>query len=165
MSSAKWFPKPVDGVSVADLAYAAGIMDGEGCISISPCKYHSRTAPPRDNYAVRVYVSTTDAVICPWLAETFGGAIHAYEDKRYNTAKRAHGTVRRWSLSMRMTAGFLQALLPYLKLKKERAELALQFCTLLRGPGGNKPLPDENMQERVRCYQRMRELNAKRIAA
>lgn len=113
---------------------------------------------------MRISVITTDAVICPWLEQTFGGAIYAYEDKRY-TKKAAHGTVRRWCLSMKASAGFIQAILPYLKLKKERAEVALQFCTLLRGPGGNKRLPEENMQERLVCYTRMRELNAKRIAA
>lgn len=162
--SGKWFAKPMEGISVADLAYAAGIIDGEGCINISMCDYSRRGQHLRQNYCVRVAVLTTDAVICPWLKETFGGAMREYTDKRYGT-KAAKGTLRRWSLSMSMTAGFLQAILPYLKLKRERAEVALQFCTLLRGPGGNKPLPEENMQERRRYYERMKELNAKRIAA
>ena len=163
MSAAKWFPKSVEGISVADLAYTAGIIDGEGCISISPCDYSRRGQHLRKNYCMRIFVTTTDAVICPWLQQTFGGAIYAYEDKRYGK-KAALGTVRRWSLSMKASAGFLNAILPYLKLKKERAELALQFCELLRGPGGNKPLPEENMVARRTCYDQMREFNAKRKA-
>src|SRR2546428_375255 len=67
-------------VSDAELAYAAGLIDGEGCITIDKCggksrftKYKSRNA----GLILRVRVYNANKRLIAFLAERFGGAVSA----------------------------------------------------------------------------------------
>jgi hypothetical protein len=60
-----------------DLAYAAGIFDGEGSVSI----IHTKTGHTKADgsiyrhYRLQVCVVNTNPILCQWLKETFGGCI------------------------------------------------------------------------------------------
>lgn len=106
-----------------DLAYAAGIIDGEGSISISVAQpNYGRNSP---YYYVLVKVGNTDLVLVNWLRKSFGGSIQTHE---YNNSK--WKTLYTWSLSTQQAARFLEDILPYLKLKWEQAEIALNLCSV-----------------------------------
>lgn len=92
-----------------DLAYAAGIIDGEGCINID--KDH------RGHYRLHVIVCTTDEWLVIWLKLGFGGCAWAVRKRRQ----------WRWEICYRKGAAFLQLILPYLQLKGAQAELAIRF--------------------------------------
>lgn len=102
------------------MAYAAGIIDGEGCIMIA--KQSSSVLYWGCGFYLRVRVSTIDTILAPWLDSTFGG--HSYITKKrdgYNYPD------YHWYICSDKAMRFLEKLLPYLKLKKEEALVAIQF--------------------------------------
>lgn len=107
-----------------DLAYIAGLFDGEGCISISKKREagvsHSRV------YHLRVMVKMANPYLPHLLQFSFGGS-----------CLKAKPRPRRreswdWSLSAQQASAFLQIILPYLKLKRDEAELAIKFQSAKR---------------------------------
>jgi len=103
-----------------DLAYAAGIIDGEGCISIyrNTCK----TCVIGFRYSLVVRVGMKSKQIPLWLHQSFGGSFHEYINLGFGDS-----LMYCWSLGSREARDFLLKILPYLRLKKEHAELAIQF--------------------------------------
>ena len=88
------------------LSYLAGIVDGEGCIT-------------QQNKSWRVQIAMTDKMLIEWIG-TFGGTVR----KRKTTGN--HLPIWRWLLMRQAeVAEFLYALLPYLKVKREQAIIAL----------------------------------------
>ena len=145
--------------SFIDLAYAAGIVDGEGTIGIT--EIQPRNDPgkrKRKNPQHRIYIAVamTDACIPLLLSEMFGGTIHTYE---YNPGK--HKPQTRWSLSGGRAQACCEALLPYLRLKGPQAELAIKFQKKHLSPnrGKKNTIPDQ-LVERRKLATAMRTLNA-----
>ena len=66
------------------LAYAAGIVDGEGCISIhkkSRLTESGRSTCPV-NITLRVSVSNTNEWLCRWFRLQFGGSVFVHNAKK-----------------------------------------------------------------------------------
>lgn len=105
-----------------DLAYLAGIFDAEGSISVIESSYKTATKRmPRFDLAVNVV--NTDKKVLQWILSCgFGGAI-------YEMNKPPVGYKQCFTYAIRDKAalGFLTVLLPYLKVKKQKAELAIAF--------------------------------------
>lgn len=144
-----------------ELAYAAGIIDGEGCIHVAHQTYAKGW---KSNYRLQVTVLTTDNVLCPWLCSRFGGSERVYSD--YNTTNGrspSKGYCHRWMVVSLEATAFLEAILPYLLLKKDEAILALQFRGLVGSAG--KRISDENRQQRVAIYDGLRLLKQQRKVA
>lgn len=93
------------------LSYIAGLIDGEGCITLA-------------NKCWRIQVAMTDEPVIRWLG-TFGGSVS--ERKRYGKRKRNW----RW-LIMRQSevVEFLMATMPYLRVKRDQAENAIREIAL-----------------------------------
>jgi len=125
------------------LGYLAGMIDGEGCISIS----RSGTS-----LNCSVTVSNTYLPVLEFLQKEFGGNIHTDRSGRITPAH-----ILRWSGNK--GKGILTLVSGKLIIKKERAELYLLF--LLPGKGSRKPYRDEILQirEREDVYLKMKELN------
>lgn len=88
-------------------AYCAGVVDADGCISIS------------DAY-VRVQVTSADIRMCNFFEDRFGGSIYSY--KGHNNAGRL---VYCWQVSGRTAFEILTAIEPYLVLKRKKAQACL----------------------------------------
>lgn len=101
---------------VAEIAYAAGLIDGEGCFFIGK--------GINGNTAIYLQVKMTDRAAVQWLHETFGGV---FGEKAAST-NRAENTfewrVFRRDLLYRVT----KELLPYLKVKRLAATITVDFC-------------------------------------
>lgn len=97
-----------------DLAYLAGFFDGEGCISIAVYK---------ENYlGIRIEIGQNTRQELDLFSKYFGGKVTAKPDKRYKTKS------YRWAPGkIEQIKKVLTDLLPYLRQKKRRAELALEF--------------------------------------
>jgi hypothetical protein len=102
-----------------DLAYAAGLIDGEGSIAIT--RYKAR--PKRqEGYRVNVQIGMCDAVAPMWMQLKFGGTC-----KGYDRLEITHRRVYRWQLADSRAVELLALLLPYLKTKRVQAEIALEY--------------------------------------
>ena len=103
-----------------DYAYAAGIIDGEGCIGVYNQTSPTTRTKTRLCLSVRVRMSDWEAVL--WLKNIFGGCYRPSPQLGYGTR-----VMYEWVLSSQMASGFLKQVLPYLKNKRRQAELAIQF--------------------------------------
>ena len=101
-----------------DLAYIAGIIDGEGCIRIEKHSKQNRY------YTLEVSVKMTWRWMPEFLHYSFGGVFRKLKLPEGNpTHKEQWG----WKVRGTMAVEFLKSIMPYLKLKKAEAELALLF--------------------------------------
>ena len=126
-----------------DLAYIAGLIDGEGCISIVKKKdlIHGSS-----NYDLRVSVNMTSEYLIQYLHFAFGG----FWRERKKIEER-HKQQWMWAVSGPKASEFLLTILPYLIIKKPQAELALRFQSTRRkggyGQGIKKPEPISILEE------------------
>lgn len=100
-----------------DLAYLAGIIDGEGCISI--VKY------PWGHFNCRISVVNTDVRLMVWLQESWGGGLSTPRQ-----VKPHWKPTMMWILSGEKAVDLIKELQPYLMLKKEQAEVFLSYWEL-----------------------------------
>lgn len=136
-----------------DMAYAAGIMDGDGSFSI--IKLKSDSSPLY--YPFLQFVNRRKEII-DFLKMKFGGNIiigkpHICKDGSLGNV------IYRWRLrSGRNVKPAIEALLPYLKIKKDRAQFLLEFINkfpFIRG----KTLSNETLYDKERDYLKMISLN------
>jgi hypothetical protein len=145
----------------SDLAYAAGVLDSDGCICVSRPR---KTSSNKWNYSITVAVQQVDDGIPLWLASTFGGKVTS---KRQFKPGKIYRPLYSWYLYCKNASVFLQAILPYLKLKRYRAELAIKLQNLYgprggfrsKGYAGVLPIPKENLEERARIAELIRREN------
>lgn len=102
-------------VTELELAYTAGILDGEGCIRAN--KQKSGTA------VIRVHITNTDEILIKWLHQKFGGYVWK-ESKAYMENAKIRFV---WELSSKKAEEFLKKVKPFLLIKKDRVELALRI--------------------------------------
>jgi hypothetical protein len=142
-------------MSIAQMAYSAGIIDGEGCISISRKK--DKTGNKR-GLAFRPFVSVTNTgkPLLDWLEETTG--LGSITIRNYFDGRRKMAWL--WQCWSQQAAQFVDAIRPYLVLKTEQADLLLEFMSRV----GHGPfLTDEQFNFQVACYEKFLELNKRGI--
>jgi len=124
------------------LAYIGGIVDNQGSIHILKRKQPDGSY----NYALAMAIYHKKESILEFIQEFFqAGKI--YEDRQ--------GYQLRFGADK--TREILKSLLPYLILKAEQANQAIEFQT--RKGYKTRPLSEEELEFRRSCYKRMRELN------
>ena len=134
-----------------DLAYAAGIVDGEGCVYI----YRNGNG----HYSMRLSVDMTDLIAIRWLRETFGGSTYTWQPSGNN--KRMF----RWGVFGFNAQEFLRLILPYMKTKKSQAEVAIEFQDLKQEKfNQHKQKPAWLIEAEAILHSQMRELNRKGIS-
>ncbi len=105
-----------------ELAYIAGFVDGEGCISIF------RQTVPRVSrtvgYRPSVSISNTDKSVLEYIQRLFGGRIYQRAGKHLKSHWKPQYT---WNLVATDSVPFLEAILPFLQVKQEQAKLLIKF--------------------------------------
>lgn len=104
--------------TVAQLAYLAAIIDGEGTFHIGG---NRTTKNGFIHYDARVYVVNTCSELIDWLVNNFGGL--RYTRKATDKFKQRH----EWILSKTKITPIITAIMPYLIAKKKHAEVMLEF--------------------------------------
>ena len=110
-----------------DIAYAAGIIDGEGCLRIkkvNPYKCQKRKTP---GYHAVVHVRMVETAAVDFLASLFGGTSRG--EKPHTKAGRP---LHCWTVSDLAAEKALLILLPFLKVKRRQAETLLSLRSLQR---------------------------------
>jgi len=146
-----------------DIAYMAGILDGEGCISIT------KICPKNTNlhnlsYGLQVRVGMVDKSIPLLFYYAFGGSFlqKIYSHKGYRNQWL-------WRVSGVLAVRSLKILLPYLRSKKNEAELAIRFWEVKRhrtvagekGRQGNIPKSADEIALENNYYTLMRQFKDK----
>ena len=109
-------------MSEKELAYLASIIDGEGCIAIHTRGPGNRGAITRA-YVSALKVSNNDIRLLEWIKQkTERGTI--YSEKRIRKNRRPSHS---WTCSARASVDVLQAVYPYLVIKREQADLVFKF--------------------------------------
>lgn len=138
----------------SDLAYVAGIIDGEGCVSLNI----NRRSDVTSGYVfvLKVSVAMTDKEVPEWLKATFGGSLSTHLP-----AKTGYRIYYAWMLEAKQAANFLGVILPYLRVKTAQATLALEFQKLKSSGGYRRqsPKPQEAYNAEIRVVEQMRQLN------
>lgn len=122
-----------------ELAYTAGILDGEGCIRIL-----------KDTYGLSVTVGNTDVALLDWLERVWGGKIYgkAYQKlKWYPNSK----PFKQWQIYGLKATSMLELCIPYMVIKKDRAEVALKMIPLFGKK--NNYIPGFNAEMRAKRHE------------
>ena len=108
-----------------ELAWCAGIVDGEGCITISKSDPVIRRQEKSPKYRLWLVVSMTHRATIDRLKEVLGaGSVFESDRKKYNTNQK---TIYRLTLCSHDAARAIELLLPYLVTKRSEALIALEF--------------------------------------
>ena len=110
------------------LAYAAGIVDGEGCISIGKKSMGTDKLP---RLTMILTVVNTNEWLIRWFKMQFGGNIR--NQKPSNQRAKLKWV---WRVESRKASEIIKLLLPYLQIKRPQAELAIKFQSRKRNRGG-----------------------------
>lgn len=133
----------------------AGILDGEGCITIG--KVRGRTA-----YQLTVRIAMANNYIGRLFQLSFGGAVWGRKPRSERERPQLW-----WAVYSDTAIDCLKALLPYLHLKRDEAELAIKFWAIKRHTGqpkghhGNTIKTEEEMAVEEACYLLMHNLKDK----
>lgn len=105
-----------------DVAYLAGLVDGEGYIGIKRSKAYACQQRKTPSYHVRIQVRMVDEGAIRFLSETLGGTY--FLEKPH-----AHGgrPLYCFSASDLKAAHIIRTLLPYLRIKRAVAVVALSL--------------------------------------
>lgn len=143
-------------------AYFAGIIDGEGSLTIGS---YAQTAKGTPTFNSALGISNTEEALIDWVVARFGGAKMTYT--RSQTPKNARRTVYRWQVTGHKLLAICQAVLPYSVIKKRQLEIMIEFQKSYslreykkgqRGPS----LPDHVLDRRFKLICELRSLHNRR---
>lgn len=133
-------------VSKTDYAYIAGILDGEGHISLIKHNAYGKHKKKYENsyvYSVRVGITNKDKTLIDWLQSTIGGNV--LKDKAARPS-----FIYRWTFNgTAKLEQFLLSVIPYMRIpgKIERAKIVLEYVRL---NGQRNPSAREELYLRLR---------------
>ena len=127
--------------------YAAGFMDGEGCINVSSC---------RTTTYIRVLIVNTNREVLELFQQRWGG------DIKQNKQHKAHWKVSyTWRVSHAACLAFLQDIHPFLVVKRKQAEAAFIFFN--NQPGKGKRWSESGLEEANKAILSIKQLNKKGV--
>lgn len=110
-------------VSKIDKAYIAGFFDGEGSCGLYVARgYKTIDGKFKYYHYMRTTIGNTDKEIPELCSQLFGGGLH--EEQPTKGLK-----VYRWYASGKCANDFLKTIVPFLRQKKFRAQLLLEYFT------------------------------------
>jgi hypothetical protein len=112
-----------------DLAYAAGVIDSDGYIGVQHSDYRVRVRKDSQTptYSARIIVKQVEPQAVDLLRAMWGG----YRGVQGPSAKRGR-PLHAWEVHSAGAGRALEAMLPYLRIKREQAKNALEVCRLVR---------------------------------
>ena len=143
------------GPTLTDWAYAAGFVDGEGCIAVVRSFVPSRD---RYQYGVHVVVANRDREVLEWMKSHWGGWVVTFT-RGHDNARQAWN----WRAPTGISAkSFLLGIEPWLRVKPAQCSNALAMIELMarsRGTLGPYKMPPEWIEKQENLYWIQRKLN------
>lgn len=124
-----------------DLAYTAGILDGEGSITL--------TKRAKQNPYPVISVDSTDRELLEWLKTNFGGCIVIKKK-----TKDHHSQAWTWRLQQRAALSLLEKLIPFMKIDRKIYRAHLLVSEYVQCTPRNGKYTPELLLKREELYQR-----------
>lgn len=149
-----------------DIAYLAGIIDAHGSISIQKAsktkKYGKGKSCTNVYYALKVSISGTKTEPHELAVSLFGGSISSHQPDNIKYKRQYQ-----WNVSGTTAKEFLNAVIPYLRVKKMQGIIGVNFQDLLEKQRSillhtQKPpykVNDQMTNERILLYNMLTNLN------
>lgn len=142
-------------ISVADAAWAAGFLDGEGCFKISK-------APPRGynrfpSYTIGVNAVQVDPAPLEYLRLLFGGSFH----RRSYVHRERQAQSYIWQSSSRVALAVIDVVRPYLRVKGRQADLLRELYATTGRQGRRTDV--SVIAQREGLYRAAKELNRRGV--
>ena len=138
------------------LAYLAGIIDGEGCLGISK-NTTKKQRQKNPKYQSEVCIINTDTRLMNWLKENFGGLVN--ERKIYGPNDKIS---YRWRIKESQHQIILKAIIPHLVIKTEQAKLIIKFLTnKTQNNLDGREVSQKEIIRREYYYQEIKKLNTR----
>lgn len=144
-------------LGAVELAYLAGIIDGEGTIGL-----HERQGiGEKKRWCIRFIVTNTDFRLIQWLIDNFGGNFYKKTPK-----------VAKWKVSYVWTIydtkkcyDLIKKIKPYLVLKNEQADVVIKFQdSLMKLEDGYKNgVPEKVYNKRLELVNMCKKLNSRGV--
>jgi hypothetical protein len=137
-------------LSDAELAYLAGIIDGEGHITVVRAQRRNSRFPL---YSPRVGVTNQSERLIEWMDERVAWTI-----RDLKPTKGEWGWAYRPAVVGHAVADLLEVLLPFLVIKAEQATLVIRFCAMRSLSPTGQPLSEMEIEtaEAARALNRPR---------
>ena len=143
-------------IAVSDLAYFAGVFDSDGSFSVH--KRQRKMRKSAHDYRVVLQLTWKDMpqtrMVMTVMKDLYGGSLCVVNNKGFPSKS----TFIKWGLYSKQAIPFLHGILPYLKVKREQAELCYQFAMTV-WKGGPRPTERE-WKRREQIYRQVRAINA-----
>lgn len=130
-----------------DLAYAAGVIDCDGSISIKT----NRSKRRNPSFSAMARVSNTKLSLVQWFRDTFGGSF-------CRNGKNNGHPFYQWAIHSQQARQFLNEVLPFLKLKQKQAMIAIELQEGLY-ISDRKNLSEEELEKRFALKEAIHKLN------
>jgi hypothetical protein len=134
-------------------AWMAAMIDGEGCIRLK--KLSSCNIARSPSYCVHLIITGTDRKLLDFLVSEFGGSI----GKR-SVKNSSHRQSWGWFLYGKRAIEILESVLPYLIIKKQQAEMMIEYQKQSIHKNGKK-LSASELCYRDYLFFKMKELNSR----
>jgi len=149
--------------TIAQIAFMAGIVDSHSGISIGKCG-STRKGVKTYYYRGELKVEGISKELIDWIASTFGG--NAIQKTTIKRATGAKFTTYYWTATdSKRLPHVLSLIEPYCVSRKKDIGIVLEFLETFNYPKpekkvpGAQPVPDDLMDIRIECYEKLRRLN------
>lgn len=132
-----------------DVRYAAGLLDGEGTIRVAKQQFGNHT-----QYQLHVRMNMTDPRPLLEMQKEFGGSFH-WGSPRKNPI---HRSISTWNVSSQLALTFLERIRPWLIVKAEEADLAIEFQRAMVTGYPRKAIPANELRRREEIRRKLIEL-------
>jgi len=142
-----------------DLAYMAGIVDGEGCFYIGLIPKKKGDGYVSTHYRGLLKIDNTDHILIDWLNNTFSGTNSAAT--RSTSSRKFEREVFSWIATGDRLLDLCEQILPYLTIKKKQCEIMIRFRKTYTEKLGSNRIPKESLSARQICFEEIRKLNSR----
>lgn len=146
-----------------ELAYLAGLIDGEGTIYIGNHSKNPKNGIPY--YQTLLKVTSTNKIVIDWLKDKFGGWISTYTPKQtpLNSRRQPYS----WNITGSEMENLFSLTLQFLIIKKEECKIMLKMretynrkCSV-KGKQGIQSIPKEIIDLRQHYFLELRKLHCR----
>lgn len=146
-----------------EIAYLAGIVDGEGSLVIG--NYSSNKKTGAVHYHTSLEINNSAKGLIDWLFTTFGGAVLKYTPKQH--AKNCRLQIFRWIANGDRLTHICELIYPFSTIKQRQIEIMLQMRETYKpthkaGQQGFRGLNDDVLSLRQSLLLELRSLHCRK---
>lgn len=125
--------QPIKRLSVADAAYIAGLVDGEGYVAITANRTGQSDKSSSRGISFRGIISVR---MCTRGALDFAAQATGYAKVKFCRSRQEnHKDCWQWNVWSREAAELARKILPFLRVKNRQAQNLIEFQAMMRQPG------------------------------